>query len=72
MIDTSIESERVNHVAALRFTASNADDAAAFDFGDLANQRTDCAGGSRDDHGLARPWLADIEQTKDNVAGAKS
>ncbi len=64
IIDTGIEAEFLNDVAALDRAAGNTDDPAAFDLGDLANQRTDRPGSGRDDHGFAGLRLADIKQVR--------
>ena len=59
-----VEAELVHQVADLLVGARNADGAAAFDLGNLPDQRADGAGGSRYHHGLARLRTADFQQAE--------
>ena len=64
VVDAGVEAELVLHEGALLRAAGDADHAAAHDLADLAHHLADRAGRRRDDDGLARLGLADIEQAE--------
>ena len=67
VIDAGVETQLVNHPVALGAPAGNADEAAAFYFGNLANSLADRTRRSRDDDGFAGLRLAHVQQAE--VAG---
>src|SRR2546423_2451842 len=64
VVHRSIESEFGCQPVALVGAAGNSDDAAALDLGDLADDRSDRAGGGRHHDGLASLWFTDLEQSE--------
>ena len=62
MVERHVEAEVVEQRLALLLPAGDADGSRALDLGDLADGRPDGSGGRCDDDGLARLWLADLEQ----------
>ena len=63
MVDAGIESEFVLNEAAFLFAPGNADGPAAFDLGDLADQRTDGARSRSDDDALSGLRFSNVQQT---------
>jgi hypothetical protein len=61
MVETQIETEFVLNEAAFLFASGNADDPTAFDFGDLADDRTDSPRSCSDDDGLSGAGFSDIQ-----------
>ena len=59
VVDRRVEAELLDEIAALVGPAGDADGAAAFDLGDLADGGADRPGGGRNDDGFARLGLAD-------------
>ena len=64
VIDRRIVAEQLTALGRLRRSAGNADSPATGDFGDLTDRRAHCAGRRRHHHGVARAWLANIQQSK--------
>ena len=62
MVDAGVETQFIDHVSAFFCAASKANDTAAFDFGDLTDDRTYRSTGGSDHDGVARFGLADVEQ----------
>ena len=62
MIEALVEAELLLHMLALVLAAGDADRTRALDLRDLPDRGADRAGRRRDDDGLARLRLADIEQ----------
>src|SRR5271166_6737331 len=63
MVDAGIESEFVLNEAAFLFAPGNADGPAAFDLGDLADQRTEGARSRSDDDALSGLRFSNVQQT---------
>jgi hypothetical protein len=59
-VDAGIEAEFVHHISTLIIASRNADHTATFDFGDLADNRSDRAACRGDDHGFAGLGLTDL------------
>ena len=64
VVHRSVESEFGCQPVALVAAAGNSDDAAALDLGDLADDRSDRAGGGRHYDSLAGLWFTDLEQSE--------
>ena len=64
VIDGRIKAGRLDQPFALLVRASNADDAAALDLGDLADHGTDGTSGSGHDDGFARLRLGNVHQAE--------
>src|SRR5262249_11709777 len=63
MIDTSIEAQLADDEAALLWATGDPDRMASFDFSDLPDNRSDGAGGRRNNDGLPRLRLTAFEET---------
>jgi hypothetical protein len=64
VVDAGIEAELVDHPVALGLPAGDADRPAAADLGHLADRLAHRAGGTGDDHRVARLRLPDVEQAE--------
>ena len=64
VINRRIEAEFGEEIAAFLDAASDADDAAAMNPGDLPHHHADGAGGARNDYGLAELRFADVEEAE--------
>ena len=62
VINTKVKTQLVDHITALVLAPSNTDDMAAFEFGDLSNDRAHRATGRGDHHSFSRHGLADVKQ----------
>src|SRR5580693_6298942 len=63
MVEAGIETKYVPNKSAFLFATGNADDPAAFDLGDLADDRTDSARGRCDNNRLSGLRFSDVQQT---------
>ena len=62
VVDRRVEAELIGKHLALLGTTGDPNDARALDLCDLADRRTDRAGGPGDQHGLARLQATHVEQ----------
>src|SRR5947207_5645708 len=64
VVHRSVETEFGCQPVAFVAAAGNSDDSAALDLGDLADDRSDRAGGGRHYDSLAGLWFTDLEQSE--------
>ncbi len=62
MVDAGVKAEVLDHMAAFLSSASHANHAATFDFGDLANGCPHGAGGGGHNHGFTGFRLANFQE----------
>src|SRR5580700_10114554 len=63
MVEAGVKTKFIPNKPAFLFATGNADDPAAFDLGDLADDRTDSARSRCDNNCLSGLWFSDVQQT---------